>query len=265
MNHDIEAALLRAGRSEGPRREVRENAVKAALETTAYAAAGTVTLLGWLKGISAHLVSKAWLPPLLVSLVLAGGAAATSPRMGALVGGSGESVQARTKTSRAPSQRSPSREGLRETTPTRGRELVVRNVAPRATSLSTPKAPAPAPTSVETSALPSLVSSPSASVEVDAGAPEPSRPIDERVVMSEAREALQRGDATGALIRLYAHAANFPDSARGRERDYLRIRALVGAGRVAEAEGHAQRFVMTYPRGGDTDAVRALLPQVVSR
>lgn len=263
MNHDIEAALLRAGRSEGPRREVRENAVKAALETTAYAAFGTATLLGWIKGVSAHLISKAWLPPVLVSLVLAGGAAATTPRIAALVSSPSSSVDVRTKASRTPSLRSTSHEGLREATPTRARELVVRSVAPLGAKPASPMAPAHAPPSAEVvAAAPPPQASP---LESDAGATEPTKPLDERVVMTEARDALHNGDTTGALIRLYAHAANFPDSPRGRERDYLRIRALVNAGRVAEAEGHAARFVTAYPRGGDSDAVRALLRQSAPR
>lgn len=257
MNYDVEAALLRAGRSEGPRREVRENAVKAALETTACAAFGTATLLGWSKGVSAHIVSKAWLPPILVSLALAGGAAATTPRIAALVSSPSSSVDARTKTSKTPSLRSASHEGLREATPTRARELVVRSVAPRGAMPTSPLALAHAPASAEVVTAAPLP--PPLPLESDAGATEPTKPLDERAVMTEAREALESGDTTGALIRLYAHAANFPDSPRGRERDYLRIRALVKAGRVSEAEGHAVRFVTAYPRGGDSDAVRVLL------
>jgi len=115
------------------------------------------------------------------------------------------------------------------------------------------------------SAVP-LVVDPTSGASTDAGTPtsqsagERQSELDENDVMADAHSAFLRGDLTGALIPIYAHEANFPNSRRSRERDSLRVRLLIAVGRRDEAAFHGGRFLQAYPQGSDSDAVRALLP-----
>lgn len=258
---DMERALLRAGRAESPRREVKDAALRAALGTTVVAGAlGSASTLSWLKGAFAHGFTKAWMAPLFVSLVLAGGTVAAIPRVAATIGSRANEGAPRTKTASA---MTPTRtrvyEGAPSNAPARERSKPKRSI-----ELSTPASPTPAALQPTPSATPSDAQI--ATMDAGAASSLPTTTddvkLDEHEVLSEARAALSQGDPTGALIRLYAHAANFPESSRTRERDYLRVRALVSAGRRAEAEAHAARFLSAHPRGADADVVRTLLPNV---
>jgi hypothetical protein len=68
-----------------------------------------------------------------------------------------------------------------------------------------------------------------------------------RVLLDTARAALGRRDSAGALEALDAHERQFPSSILLEEREALAIKALVGAGRRAEAEARGARFRSRYP------------------
>lgn len=79
----------------------------------------------------------------------------------------------------------------------------------------------------------------------------------ERALLEVARTALSRGDATAALASLEKHRAQFSDAKLGEERDALLVLALVGAGRVGEAEKAAARFERAHPRSLLLSTVKA--------
>jgi hypothetical protein len=77
--------------------------------------------------------------------------------------------------------------------------------------------------------------------------------------LEEARGALSTGQPSRALALLAAHAQNHPRSMLAQERDALKVKTLVAAGRHAEARAAGERFAASYPQGLLLDAVKASL------
>ena len=70
---------------------------------------------------------------------------------------------------------------------------------------------------------------------------------EESRVVGEARAALRRGDASGALTQLEQIQARFPGGVLGQEREALTIEALARSGRRAEASSRAAAFLQAHP------------------
>jgi hypothetical protein len=75
-------------------------------------------------------------------------------------------------------------------------------------------------------------------------------------LLAEAKGALRRGDAQGALRRLKAHRKEFPRSTFGEERDLLRMTALCEVGERDEARREAKSFLKRNPSSALTAQVR---------
>jgi hypothetical protein len=71
---------------------------------------------------------------------------------------------------------------------------------------------------------------------------------EERRLLDEARDAIERGDPEQALAPTASHAARFPRGVLAEEREALRIRALARLGRTAEARALLERMRAAYPR-----------------
>jgi hypothetical protein len=69
----------------------------------------------------------------------------------------------------------------------------------------------------------------------------------ELALLSDAKAALGRGDAAGALAGLARHRRDFPRSSFGPERDFLRMTALCELGRRDEAREMAADFLERHP------------------
>lgn len=69
----------------------------------------------------------------------------------------------------------------------------------------------------------------------------------EMAVLRPAKAALRAGDHARALRRFDDHAASFPDSPLGEERDLGRIEALCGLGRLEAAAKATKAFVRSHP------------------
>jgi hypothetical protein len=84
---------------------------------------------------------------------------------------------------------------------------------------------------------------------VDGGGSASSEDVDqaERIELEGGRAALARGDAAGALLSVARHEKAWPNGGLTEEREALRIRALLRAGRGAEAEERAKVFRRTFP------------------
>jgi outer membrane protein assembly factor BamD (BamD/ComL family) len=65
--------------------------------------------------------------------------------------------------------------------------------------------------------------------------------------VSEARAALRRGDASGALVQLEQIRTRFPLGVLVQEREVLTIEALARSGRRADASARAEAFLQAYP------------------
>lgn len=76
-------------------------------------------------------------------------------------------------------------------------------------------------------------------------------------LLQRAQAAYTRREFSGALALLAEHARRFPRGHLAEERDALRVRSLLGAGRVEEAHRAALIFRMRFPRS-------VLLPRVDS-
>jgi hypothetical protein len=63
-----------------------------------------------------------------------------------------------------------------------------------------------------------------------------------------ARRAVARQDFAAALGPIGEHARRFKDGRLTEEREALRVKALSGLGRVAEARHAAQAFEARFPR-----------------
>jgi hypothetical protein len=70
----------------------------------------------------------------------------------------------------------------------------------------------------------------------------------ELAVLEPARSAVARGDYAGALAAVTQHQREFPSGLLAEERSALRVRALWGMGRIAEADAAAAAFRQRYPR-----------------
>jgi hypothetical protein len=70
---------------------------------------------------------------------------------------------------------------------------------------------------------------------------------EESRLVAEARDALRKGDAAGALTMLEQIRVRFPSGVLGQEREALAIEALARSGRKAEAAARASAFVKAYP------------------
>jgi pentatricopeptide repeat protein len=71
---------------------------------------------------------------------------------------------------------------------------------------------------------------------------------EERRLLDEARDAIQRGDPERALAPTASYAARFPRGVLAEERDALRIRALARLSRTEEARALLERMREAYPR-----------------
>ena len=138
-----------------------------------------------------------------------------------------------------------------------------------------PPRPAPEP-SVALSALPALAASASAAPSPSAASadPRPAPPSpppatgslpaagepavlaaeretmirEESRLVGEARDALRRGDAPGALTLLEQIRGRFPAGVLGQEREVLTIEALARSGRRPEAAARADAFIKAHPQ-----------------
>lgn len=81
-------------------------------------------------------------------------------------------------------------------------------------------------------------------------------------LMDRARAALSVGNASGALTELQSHAARYPRGTLQQEREALRIKALVSAGRAAEARAAGRRFAERYPDSSLLASVNAALRSI---
>jgi outer membrane protein assembly factor BamD (BamD/ComL family) len=90
---------------------------------------------------------------------------------------------------------------------------------------------------------------------------EPEAPSLERELslLERARTRLSEGQPQSTLQLLREHRLSYPRSALQQEREALTIRALMAAGRVAEARDRAARFVQAYP----TSALRGSVERAV--
>jgi len=123
--------------------------------------------------------------------------------------------------------------------------------APAAPPAVVPSAPAPAPAPPETTRAPEGT----APLRVQRGAvssarPDPSHPSygAELELMRSAHVAYARHDFTSALLLAGEHARRFPGGLLTEEREALRVRSLLGAGRLAEARRAVATFATRFPR-----------------
>ena len=108
---------------------------------------------------------------------------------------------------------------------------------------------------IATPALPPLPA-PAAAVVPPAPAPVLARPALSRAdaaraelrLLRQARAAVAREDYADALPPIAAHARLFKDGRLAEEREALRVKALVGVGRTAEARRAAAAFRARFPR-----------------
>jgi hypothetical protein len=82
---------------------------------------------------------------------------------------------------------------------------------------------------------------------------------EEQRLLDTARTAVGRGAFSAALATLDEHEARFPKGHLLEERELLRVQALAGAGRDAEARDHAAQFEARYPGSIFLPAVREAL------
>lgn len=125
------------------------------------------------------------------------------------------------------------------------------------TSASAATSAAPAP---KVAADPRPVASGAASAASATADPEVSRETllrEESRMVGEARDALRRGDAAGALVMLDKIVSRFPGGMLVQEREALAIEALARSGRCDEAKQRAYVFVDRWPASPFTARVQA--------
>lgn len=120
------------------------------------------------------------------------------------------------------------------------------------------KEPVPARPGPVLGPAPSVSSQPSSALRVHTapttGVAETVRPPSARTyaielaLLEPARSSIARGDYAGALGAVARHQREFPNGQLAEERSALRVRALWGLGRIAEAETAAAAFRQRYPR-----------------
>ena len=81
--------------------------------------------------------------------------------------------------------------------------------------------------------------------------------LEESRRLAEARDALRRGDASGALSRLTDLQRAVPGGILGQEREALAIEALAKSGRGAEAQARARAFLQAYPQSPHAARIEA--------
>jgi hypothetical protein len=101
--------------------------------------------------------------------------------------------------------------------------------------------------------------SPATDIEHPEATPPAKRLAEEVYLVDTARAALARNDPEAALAVLARHRAEFPAGALRVEVAVLGVRALLGAGRRAEAEREGSRVLAAHPTGPYAERVRALL------
>jgi len=79
-------------------------------------------------------------------------------------------------------------------------------------------------------------------------------------LLRQARAAVAREDYAAALPQIAEHAHRFKDGRLTEEREALRVKALVGLGRTAEAHRAAAAFRARFPRSVLLSAVNKMSP-----
>jgi hypothetical protein len=67
-------------------------------------------------------------------------------------------------------------------------------------------------------------------------------------VLQPARQAVARQDFASALAAIAAHQRRFPSGKLTEEREAMRVKALLGLGRIAEAQSAGSAFRVRFPR-----------------
>jgi TolA-binding protein len=70
----------------------------------------------------------------------------------------------------------------------------------------------------------------------------------ELALLRRAQSAYAGGDFSGALLKLGEHAKRFPNGRLTEEREALRVRSLVSAGRTSLARSAFAAFARRFPR-----------------
>ena len=83
------------------------------------------------------------------------------------------------------------------------------------------------------------------------------RLLEESRRLTEARDTLRRGDASGALARLEELQRAFPGGILGQEREALAIEALARSGHRDQAQARARAFLQAYPQSPHAPRVEA--------
>jgi len=113
-------------------------------------------------------------------------------------------------------------------------------------NLLSPRAVAP-PVDNQAVTPPSTLAAPTATPS-PARARGPSSKNAELSLLRPARDALSRGEFTGALSLTAEHARRFPNGSMVEEREALRVMGLAGLGRGQEAKRAANAFHARFPR-----------------
>ena len=135
--------------------------------------------------------------------------------------------------------------------------------APSSSAEPAPRAASPTPSSAPTA----ITAAAGASPDLAAGSPQGTFAAEPPTVDSEtdiqllhrAQDALG-GAPSRALDLVSRHAARFPGSALGQEREVLAIDALVRLGRVSEARARAAAFAARFPTSAHLHRLEALVP-----
>jgi len=83
-------------------------------------------------------------------------------------------------------------------------------------------------------------------------------PREELRLLRQARAAVAREDFAAALPPIAEHTRDFPNGRLAEEREALRVKALVGLGRNAEARRAATSFAARFPRSVLQPAIRGM-------
>ena len=78
-------------------------------------------------------------------------------------------------------------------------------------------------------------------------------------LIDRAREALERGDPSGALAALDQHEAEFATGALDEEAELLRLEALLARGQAQAAAAMARAFLQSHPKSPHADRARRVL------
>jgi outer membrane protein assembly factor BamD (BamD/ComL family) len=76
-------------------------------------------------------------------------------------------------------------------------------------------------------------------------------------MLKPAQRAVGQGDYSAALKAIARHRRRFPRGVLAEEREALRVKALRGLGRTAEARGAADSFRRRFPHSALSDTVTA--------